>query len=1183
MSKNVSVSLDLDITGLRKQLDIAISYLKKISGESPKVEVDVDTSEVDAAEKKVDGLSGTENVTVNVDTKGADKAVGGLGSKLGGLGSLAAGAAGGLAAGALSSLTHGIMEGAQAADDFGDKLEVAFQQQGVADIDAEIEKVNKSTLELANDLGLPAARTRELAGTVATLGGITGKSAEDLTKLSAGLEVFTDGAVKGEAVAKAFSKGVADPEGAAAIDALAKKYPQLAEVLKSNLSPTEKLQKANEMLGKSFETVKEQQNDAGGILNKLQNQLGELFEKVGSQVLDAIAPLAQSLLPILEQSIGFIGQILEPLQPVLEQLIGAVVKIVTTLSGPIMTLLMAALEPVIGLIGQLLPVIMQVIDQAMGPLAAIIGIVADAVKQLFPAFEPVLSIIISLLPVVGDLIGSLLNALVPVIRTVAGVVVTLVKAFFSNEIVIGTLINIVRVLSGVLQFLTTVLNGIAYVANIVGAVIEVVVEKISTLVNAIATFDLGKIKDAILGFGDVGSDVAKKLSKGSAEVKTATAETGKLAEEQKNVNAELKAMPTGKVKKEGDDAKKTAEELKKAKEALADLSNEQRKRQELSRAESLSTVEERELEKLRIESEYAKKALEEEKKSLKSTGELRETEEKIIAKKIEMIAEETQNKKRAIQGKAAAERIKQEQEVEKAIEDVSVKAAEERVKKLQEKLAEGETEVASDLIAAQRALVERSLSSQIDAIIESSPKYKTAAAELSRQLQEGLLNEQQFKDAAAKLRQDILVELQSLPSETTDPYAQRIRAAYEQSTDAILDSTRSILSQVAELTKKNKLPTFAESLITLGDVVKEVNFDEIFGQTSEKIAEINEEQQALIESVKSGESSYQDAIDRLGELQSEIETTNSATLEALAATSAAFAASQLEAFATASTAAQEYLNKNIEIQQQLVELEKLKNQELAKVREDDLVARTKIEERFAEAKKKLEDETTENTEKANEMMSLSYANLAASAAASFTSMVLSGEGALKALVIAALDALNALVPVLVAQITGVQLASPNPLNGLTGGAWALAGAAALTAVLYGLVAAAKSAVAKGFKSGGYTGDLGVNDVAGVVHGGEYVINARATKRNRSLLEHINSGRSIDSFPALSRMLSENNITTIPMTEVQMMRAELTAIRKRLDGMPDGIRSAVGVDLNVGMDTYLYERDRHRRSVRSLRG
>ncbi|WP_391485023.1 tape measure protein [Acinetobacter baumannii] len=50
----------------------------------------------------------------------------------------------------------------------------------------------------------------------------------------------------------------------------------------------------------------------------------------------------------------------------------------------------------------------------------------------------------------------------------------------------------------------------------------------------------------------------------------------------------------------------------------------------------------------------------------------------------------------------------------------------------------------------------------------------------------------------------------------------------------------------------------------------------------------------------------------------------------------------------------------------------------------------------------------------------------------------------------------------------------------------------------------------GFSSGGYTGNMGRGDVAGVVHGQEYVLNAAATKRvGVDTLNAINSGQSLD--------------------------------------------------------------------------
>ena len=46
---------------------------------------------------------------------------------------------------------------------------------------------------------------------------------------------------------------------------------------------------------------------------------------------------------------------------------------------------------------------------------------------------------------------------------------------------------------------------------------------------------------------------------------------------------------------------------------------------------------------------------------------------------------------------------------------------------------------------------------------------------------------------------------------------------------------------------------------------------------------------------------------------------------------------------------------------------------------------------------------------------------------------------------------------------------------------------------------------KGFSTGGYTGNMGVNDIAGVVHGKEYVVNARNTVKYRDTLEQMNRG------------------------------------------------------------------------------
>jgi hypothetical protein len=61
------------------------------------------------------------------------------------------------------------------------------------------------------------------------------------------------------------------------------------------------------------------------------------------------------------------------------------------------------------------------------------------------------------------------------------------------------------------------------------------------------------------------------------------------------------------------------------------------------------------------------------------------------------------------------------------------------------------------------------------------------------------------------------------------------------------------------------------------------------------------------------------------------------------------------------------------------------------------------------------------------------------------------------------------------------------------------------AAAVGISAAANVAKIAGFKKGGYTGDTGTSEVAGVVHGKEFVVNADGTREYRDVLERINAG------------------------------------------------------------------------------
>ena len=421
MAEDIKIKLGAEADGLFAQLRKAENELKTLIMTANKTEsaigqiddekINLDTkqaqNELDALSKKADGV-----------TKGGIDKAGFWGAALGG----ALGTIGGMgiqaAIGGIQNLGRKIVDSALAADEFGDTMEVAFKQQGIADVEGELEKVRKSTLGLANDLGLPVQRTRELASTVATMGGVSGKQAEELTKLSAGLEVFSGGAVKGEAVALAFSKGLADPEGAAAIERLAKKYPQLAETLRSNIDPAEKMKVANELLGESFKTVADQQGDAGGQMNQLSNIANEAFEKIGSGVYDALGPLLKDLMPVLSEGIPkamqFVMDIFSQAKDIITNAFAGAggpaidfSAIISNVADILKTTFLAALENLMGLLRTVWNLAVYAFEQIsdaikplmerMGGLEGITNGVKEVFKFLYAILEPIGKFLIDVL------------------------------------------------------------------------------------------------------------------------------------------------------------------------------------------------------------------------------------------------------------------------------------------------------------------------------------------------------------------------------------------------------------------------------------------------------------------------------------------------------------------------------------------------------------------------------------------------------------------------------------------------------------------------------------------------------------------------------------------------------------------------------------------------------------------
>lgn len=73
----------------------------------------------------------------------------------------------------------------------------------------------------------------------------------------------------------------------------------------------------------------------------------------------------------------------------------------------------------------------------------------------------------------------------------------------------------------------------------------------------------------------------------------------------------------------------------------------------------------------------------------------------------------------------------------------------------------------------------------------------------------------------------------------------------------------------------------------------------------------------------------------------------------------------------------------------------------------------------------------------------------------------------------------------------------------------------------------------GFSSGGYTGNVGRNKVAGLVHGQEFVVKASAARDNMPLLRAINSGASVGGVSSAGVSVSGGSVVVTPVISFGM--------------------------------------------------
>lgn len=137
----------------------------------------------------------------------------------------------------------------------------------------------------------------------------------------------------------------------------------------------------------------------------------------------------------------------------------------------------------------------------------------------------------------------------------------------------------------------------------------------------------------------------------------------------------------------------------------------------------------------------------------------------------------------------------------------------------------------------------------------------------------------------------------------------------------------------------------------------------------------------------------------------------------------------------------------------------------------------------------------------------------------------------------------------------------------------------------------------GFAGGGYTGDGGKYEPAGIVHRGEFVSTQETTRKHRAVLEHLHAGKPLHEFPALQSMLAgaridgarevvqtpaQSSVVVMPLDSSIFadMAAEIHALRKEIQSS-DAFRRQ-GVEMTVHADSGTVIKQMRQAAIRRAR-
>lgn len=668
----------------------------------------------------------------------------------------------------------------------------------------------------------------------------------------------------------------------------------------------------------------------------------------------------------------------------------------------------------------------------------------------------------------------------------------------------------------------------------------------------------------------------------TAQARAAQAEARKLEKAQDD--AAFSIDPVRQKQVQAQRAQAAADTLKLERELTAQLITERKEREEAL---------------LKVQQEYDVDALDrqiEVQKALIAAGgaggpEARAALEDLNQQRLQLLKSQEQQRVE-LEGQFARIRLDNLIDAEQKARDAATAINELQLRNLERQLAAFDltSDTITQTIDAQTDAIKRGAEDQARALVESAPEFQKAYEEITRQVELKVITPEQAREQIDDLRRTLQDGLLAVAGDGTNPLADSLRAVFDNAEqdaketaraiqDAFADAAvstlrsdtvrsqeesvralekqRDTLLQNVKLTEeqRNQIETgFAdaidkvrrgpilslqESVFSIADALSQAQFELDAEQAADDAENVAKQVEEINKLLAAGEISYQEALDRLRELEG-------ASQDTAAVIGQAFTS----ALRTVADSTNELTSQSIAYLNQLAD-------ERRKIANDTTLTEEKKAEQLAQIDQKIADNQTKALEQ-----------IAANATLQFGAVLAETGDVGEALKTLAGDTAKSLLSLYTPSILGLFQSIIPPPFGL------IAGTAAV-----GALQALLSAALAGFADGGYTGNGGRTQVAGVVHRGEFVVDAPNTRKYRPLLEAMQNGVDVERLLSSKGKAVDTRELTASLHGVTTIMAE---VRDRLDAIPDRSLMRQEMGVQVALDDVLYEKRRFQKRVRSLR-